>query len=940
MTTETLSSPALDVVGRIAERAFSQMVAMIHIANNRKDKQPGDPKVGGHPAACASCYQVLGALHLVVREPQDYVACKPHASPIDHAYHHNLRLFRREDGTWLDDDTAKGAMERLRKFPVAGASDVFQSYHAKSDPDTFHFLPSGSVGIPPVNSVYLALAYRFAKDHGHEVPEGAHFWSLMGDSEFREGSLLEVMPEVAERGLHEVTWIVDYNRQNLDGTRTSFATSRVGSDAERIEGTFVANGWKVIQLRHGGLRELLFERSGGDELRQLLERDLTDYDLQYLLYRKDAALSRELCTKRRPSAKKFLSGLSDGELLAALADLGAHDMERCVAALRQARADTSAPYLIVAHTLKGKGLECAADPANHSILPSKKEVEGLLAREGLTMESPFEHFAADTEEARYLSQRQKQFRRGMEAHDELIARNRERAQLAIEAAGTLPNELSIDTSLFPLTHTQWMWGQLAAKLIRIGTHGEGGAPIGGAGEEKPLDEQEARWAPAARFVMTLSPDVGTSTNLAPTMNSRIYGPGQEAEAVLDFQARHPELVAKEQQYTRHVRFEIVEANCMSALGSFGKLETFTGVPLLPVMTVYDFFLKRALDQLYYNLYWGSSFVLIGTPSGVTLSPEGAQHSWKSDIQIPNLITFEPAFAVEMDWILSDALKRHMEQRTKGRSGVLIRAVTRGIKQGLLLENLRRQRRFKQDDVLLSPPTDGDFRGAVAEAEVAPRADAEILNELREEVLAGAYRLVDWRGYAGYAPGDNVVSILVMGSLVTEALEAASVLLELGIYADVIVVTSPDLLLGGLAHETGYRHLSEGLGLSGDLHLVAGGEGATLDGAGLAGLAGRRVPIVAVCDGEAGLLDNAGSVLGVKQITLAVRRFSKCGRPDEVFGYQSIDDKAIVDAVGKALSDTALEDVRVSADLLERLSGQSGAGPKPHWRELWPGREPE
>jgi len=429
--------------------------------------------------------------------------------------------------------------------------------------------------------------------------------------------------------------------------------------------------------------------------------------------------------------------------------------------------------------------------------------------------------------------------------------------------------------------------------------------------------------------------VGTSTNLAPTMNSRIYGPGQEADIVLDFQARHPELVAKEQRYTRHVRFEIVEANCMSALGSFGRMEALTGVPLLPVMTVYDFFLKRALDQLYYNLYWGSSFVLIGTPSGVTLSPEGAQHSWKSDIQIPNLITWEPAFAVEMDWILCDAIARHMEHRTKGRNGVLIRAVTRGIKQGLFLESLRRQRRFKQEDALLAPPAEGDYKGAVPEADAAPQTDAAILDVLREECLAGAYRLVDWRGYAGYAPGDNVVSILVMGSLVTEALEASNVLLELGIYADVVVVTSPDLLVGGLAHETNYLHLREGLDLDGDLHLAPSTAGATLDAAGLAGLAGRRVPIVAVCDGEAGLLDNAGSVLGVKQITLAVRRFSKSGRPEEIFGYHGIDGKAIVDAAGRALAETALEEVRVPKGLLERLEGQQGAGPRPHWRELWP-----
>ena len=99
------------------------------------------------------------------------------------------------------------------------------------------------------------------------------------------------------------------------------------------------------------------------------------------------------------------------------------------------------------------------------------------------------------------------------------------------------------------------------------------------------------------------------------------------------------LVTNQEVWTRHIRFEIAEANCMSAAGAFGKMAHYTGNPSFPIMTVYDFFIKRALDQLYYNLYWGAEFVIMGTPSGVTLSFEGAQHSWKSDIQIPNLITW-------------------------------------------------------------------------------------------------------------------------------------------------------------------------------------------------------------------------------------------------------------------------------------------------------------
>jgi pyruvate dehydrogenase E1 component len=374
---------------------------------------------------------------------------------------------------------------------------------------------------------------------------------------------------------------------------------------------------------------------------------------------------------------------------------------------------------------------------------------------------------------------------------------------------------------------------------------------------------------------------------------------------------------------------------MSAAGSFGKMAHYTGNPSFPIMTVYDFFIKRALDQLYYNLYWGAEFVIIGTPSGVTLSFEGAQHSWKSDIQIPNLITWEPFFALEMEWILADAIQRHMLDQNDGRRGVLVRAVTRAVPQAALLENLRKQARSKSAlgaGALLKPAGAGEEWGpALDESSVPPKSDAEILKAVRLDVLRGAYYLVDWRGYAGYEPGENVVQLFSMGSVTTEALDAAQKLLARGVFANVIVVTSPELLLGILGHQDEYRHLRENLGVDGDLFAV---ESAGASEAGLVSLAGRRVPCVAVCDGEAGLLDNIGSIVGVKQETLAVRKFSKCGRPDQVYAYQHLGGDSIVEACGKVLSETALEDLRVSPALLARLAGRARA-PRPSWRELWP-----
>ncbi|MEM9801470.1 MAG: pyruvate dehydrogenase [Planctomycetota bacterium] len=951
ITQATPTAATSSVQERITYRAFVQAMAMIHVANNRKEKEPGDPKVGGHPASCASSMHVLSALHLDVRKPQDFVCCKPHASPVDHALHHQLGLFRHnphvdwfekdpnaKDGEWFTEDEAKEAMWGLRKFPTDASPHVFQSYHARTDPDHFHFLPSGTVGIPPVVSGYLALAYRYARDHGWEVPKDAHFWSLIGDSEFREGSLLEAMPDLAERQLGNVTWIIDYNRQNLDGTRIPNERGLEATDADRIEKTALANGWKVIQVRHGKLREEIFAGSGGDAIRAVLETGLTDYEFQMLALKRDAQATRDLITEKDPRAKSALASLDDETVLRMLLDLGGHCYETIKGALQDSRAESDEPYMVIAHTFKGWGLECLADPANHSTLPKGKEVEELLAGEGLSLDDPFQLFDGGSEEAKFIAARRDEFVRSMDEHEALRERNKSRVTEAIDAAGGLPDSLDIDLSLFPLAHTQWMWGQLAAKLVRIGTSttdARQGRRKSDVQNAQDLTEHERRWAPAAEFVMTMSPDVGTSTNISSVLNERIYGPDREDAEFgkkLDVQYKHPELVATQDAWTRHIRFEIAEANAMTAVGSFGKMAHYVGLPFFPIMTVYDFFIKRALDQLYYDLYWGAEFVIMGTPSGVTLSPEGAQHSWKSDIQIPNLITWEPLYAVEVDWILSDAIVRHMVDDNEGRRGVLIRAVTRGVEQKSMLQHLKTQARYKGHDAGPLAPKGATWDGATDESTVATVPDDEILRQVREDVLAGGYYLVDYRGYAGYEPGDNVVHVFTMGSLTDGAVEASKKLLERGIYANVIHVSSPELLFGILGHENDYAHLKEGLGVDGDLHLVPQGEA---DAAGIAGLAGRRVPIVAVCDGEAGLLDNIGSIVGVRQETLAVRKFSKCGRPSEVFAYQHIDADSIVEACGKALSETALEDLRVSASTLQRLAGQRTGAGIGDWRALWP-----
>ena len=924
-STSVLKDISRETVESIAKRAHYLATQMIYQANIRTDKDKGDPKIGGHMAACGSALHIMGALHLIVKTGFDHIANKPHASPVDHSYNYLLDLFLNSDFSKLTQEQKDTAMMGLRKYSKNG-EPVFQSYHSAYDSDHHNFFPSGTVGIPPVNAGYLALAYRFAREHGYQVPE-AHFWAITGDSEFREGSMYEAVPDFADREIGNLTWIVDYNRQSLDGHRIINEKQMKGTDADRIERTMSANGWEVIQIRHGSKRQTLFKKPGGEVFKNFLENELRDYELQALLLVQDMKALKKGIVKEHPTMKKFIENVSDQELFDAFRDFGGHDMFLLGEAMLKSKLSTSKPTIIVAHTLKGWGLKMAAAPGNHSALLSADEMDELKAKQGIKGNTLFAGFEAKSQESQYLKARGEKLYSEIKAQYALKTKNENFFMAEIEKMGAIPEKLDINTKMASYPHTQWMLGQLTAKLTRIAN-----------ADQSKLIESEKKWRLPGELFMTMAPDVGTSTNLNPAMDGKIFGAPvvQDLETDLGVKdTKLPDLVPGEEVSDRFLRFEIAEGNVMSCVGSFGKMRDIIGVPIMPLMTIYDFFIKRALDQYFYNLYWKSSFICVGTPSGVTLSPEGAQHGWKSDFQIPNQITWEPFFCIEVDWILSDAFKRHIMNDNQGRQGTLLRLVTRGIEQKDLMKYLTKQSRFKQDASAKLCRSEFPIQNAINEEEVASKSDSEILTQMRTEVLKGAYHLIDYRGYVGYEPGDNVVNILAMGAMVTEAISASENLLSRGIYANVIVVTSPDLLCGILAHENNYDYLRNELGLNADLYLNKSGDVSSVD---LVTVSGRRIPIVSVHDGEPGLLDNLGSIVGVRHESCAVRKHSKCGRPSEIYHFHQIDGESVTEACGKVLSETALEKVIVTKNSLEEVSQtdkMNTTGSTPHWTELWP-----
>jgi pyruvate dehydrogenase E1 component len=255
-----------------------------------------------------------------------------------------------------------------------------------------------------------------------------------------------------------------------------------------------------------------------------------------------------------------------------------------------------------------------------------------------------------------------------------------------------------------------------------------------------------REAPAvAQRVVTVSPDVGTSTNLGGWINKAgIWSIGDR----IDWFADDTDTLVRwrESDHGQHVELGIAEVNLVGLLGELGATWSRDGQPLLPVGTIYDPFVARALEPWSFGIYAGGQSILVGTPSGVTLGPEGGAHQSvitpSIGIEQPGCVAWEPAFGRDFEWTFLHALS---QLGRPGGSSAYFRLSTRPIDQGLA----------------------GDPG--------------------HTHVLAGGYRLREGSG----------VVIAAMGALVPEAIEAAE---ELD--ASVVCITSADLLFRALQARAG------------------------------------------------------------------------------------------------------------------------------------------
>ncbi|MGY0835084.1 transketolase [Azospirillum argentinense] len=763
----------------------------IHNANHVRPNQDG-LKIGGHQASSASLATIMTALYFQALRPEDRVAVKPHASPIFHAIQYLLG------------NQTRDKLENFRGFKGA------QSYPSRTkDVDDVDF-STGSVGLGVAQTLFAALVQDYVKAKGwaKDLPEG-RMVSLVGDAEMDEGNIFEALQEGWKHGLRNTWWIVDYNRQSLD------AVIREGL-WERLENIFRAFGWDVVILKYGALMQAAFQEEGGQRLRAWIDQ-CPNQLYSALTYQGGAAWRKRLLDDLgdQGPVTRLIERRNDEELALLMGNLGGHDLPSLLDAFAQARTHDR-PVCFIAYTIKGAGLPLAGHKDNHSGLMTPAQMEAFRAANAVRPGHEWDRFEGLNRPADELDAFLKRV--------PFAAKGRRRhgaAAVPVPAALAAPAQKALST-------------QAAFGLI--------------------LNELGREKSELAERIVTTAPDVTVSTNLGAWVNRR----GLFAKSAL------ADLFKKERipsTYTwdfspdgQHFELGIAESNLFILLSALGLSHSLFGERLLPIGTVYDPFVMRAADQMNYACYQDARFLLVATPSGVTLAPEGGAHQ---SIATPlvgmaqdGLACFEPAFAdelaVTMRWAF-DYMQREGEGEPDERTW--LRDETGGSVY------------LRLSSRVLEQPT--------------RTMDAELENG----IVQGAYWL--------RRPGPNAqVVVAYSGVVAPEAIEAVGMLGEDRRDVGLLAVTSADRLHAGWsaaqrARERGKPHARS--------HIERLLEGVP-----------SHCALVTVQDGHPAGLGWLGSVHGHRTRALGVEHFGQTGTIADLYRHHGIDAQAIVRAA-EALS---------------------------------------
>jgi pyruvate dehydrogenase E1 component len=780
-----MSDPRLPYLAELERKVLWLSSWTIHNANHVRPNLDG-LKIGGHQASSASLATIMTALYFAVLRPEDRVAVKPHASPVFHAIQYLLGHQTREK------------LQTFRGYKGA------QSYPSRTkDIDDVDF-STGSVGLGVAQTLFASLVQDYVKAHGwaKDKPEGRMI-ALVGDAEMDEGNIFEALLEGWKQGLRNTWWIIDYNRQSLD------AVIREGLYA-RFEALFRAFGWDVVVLKHGVLMQEAFKEPGGDRLREWIDT-CPNQLYSALTFQGGAAWRKRLLDELgdQGPVTRLIERRSDEELGRLMTNLGGHDLPSLLQAFESI--DHDRPTVFIAYTIKGFGLPLAGHKDNHSGLLTPTQMDGYRASAKVRPGHEWDKFEGlglpPAEIERFL---------GSVPFNAKGTRRYEAPHVPV------PEELS--TPRQPSMSTQQGFGLILSELARSD-------------------------AALADRVVTTAPDVTVSTNLGGWVNRRGLFARQEMKDLFKSERIPSTYTWDFSPKGQHLELGIAEMNLFILLSALGLSHSLFGERILPIGTLYDPFIARGLDALNYACYQDARFILVATPSGVTLAPEGGAHQSISSPLIglaqDGLAAFEPAFVDELSVILRwafDYLQKTGDDEPNERSwlrdetggSVYLRLSTRSLDQP--------QRTISPD--------------------------------LAQDIVDGAYWL--------RKPGPNAqVVVAYTGTVAPEAIEAVGLMAEDRRDVGLLAITSADRLNAGWtaaqrARERGLVHARS--------HIER-----------LLGEVPPHCGLVTVIDGHPATLAWLGSVLGHRTRSLGVEHFGQTGTIQDLYRHFGIDAQGIIAA---------------------------------------------
>jgi pyruvate dehydrogenase E1 component len=745
----------------------------VHNANHLREKRDG-LKVGGHQASCASMTAIMAALYFHALRPQDKVSVKPHAGPVLQAIHYLL---------------GNQSLAQLQQFRALGGAQSYPSRTKDKIPVDFS---TGSVGLGVAITAFSSLVQDYLVAHGSlDEADAGRMISLMGDAELDEGNIYECLIEAYKHDIRNCWWVVDYNRQSLDST-TADRMFR------RFDDIFETCGWRVVTLKNGKLQRAAFSRPGGKSLEDWIE-NCPNADFAVLTYKGGAAWRERLIADigGKPHVAKLLDSFDDDGLAALMTNLGGHCIESLMDAFDSA--DDDRPTLFIAYTVKGYGLPLAGHKDNHSGMMNPAQIEQLRVSMGVDVGQEWEPFAGL---GGNIAARLKDF-----VGQSVLAHKPQEPDAPVIA---VPERLPVPSG--DVQSTQAAFGNVLLDLAK---------------SSETLADR----------IVTTAPDVTQTTNLGGFVNQRgLFRRSDVADIFRDAKIPSAQKWAAHAA-GQHIELGIAENNFFLLLTSLGLAAPHFGTRLIPVGTVYDPFIARGLDALNYGCYSDARFLLVGTPSGLTLGPEGGAHQSINTPLIgmgqPGLAYFEPAYADEVALFMRWAFE-HM-QKPDG-SSVYLRLSTRQVPQ------VQRAGTEWEADAL---------KGGYWLRQPAPSAEAAIVftGAIAPEVLAAFDQLAD------DIPGLGVLN-----------------------------VTSPDVLHRDWSASKAARWTDKPTQMCHAEDLLS--------------VLAPDAGLVTVIDGSPGALSWLGGVSGMRVSPLGTDRFGQTGDLIDLYDTYRLDAAAIIDAMAE------------------------------------------